>query len=289
MYRTLAGIALALATVACFPENTDQGSAGDSSKELEALRLELDELKATVATLQSQVDSNSASSDGNATMLATIQSDLSGAYDLMPYLSVDSSTDSVVFQGANVYVRDGSGTTDGDPNGLGNLVLGYDENDGGDWDNTSEAYGDVVSMLASRESCFGPGLFLDGSTCTGYGDTCLTCTGFRDHDWAARILNTPATPQDFVANRCMDPPVAGGRAEAGCEGRNLYHGHRCPALERVDQRRFPLHLIGVIAHRDDDSSFDAYENVNAAKDNPQVVHQLSKQLHDLVAKRLPPA
>ena len=86
---------------------------------------------------------------------------------------------------------------------------GYDENDGGDWDNTSEAYGDIVSMLASRESCFGPGLFLDGIPCSGYGDTCLTCTGFRDHDWAARILNTPATPQDFVANRCMDPPGTG--------------------------------------------------------------------------------
>jgi subtilisin-like proprotein convertase family protein len=81
---------------------------------------------------------------------------------------------------------------------------GYDQNDGGDWDFTSEAYGDVVAMLASRQSCFGPGLFLDGRTCAAFGDTCLTCTGFRDHDWAARILNTPATPQDFVANRCME-------------------------------------------------------------------------------------
>jgi len=79
---------------------------------------------------------------------------------------------------------------------------GYDENDGGDYDNTSEAYGDVVAMLASRESCFGPGLFTDGLVCSGYGDTCLTCTGFRDHDWAARQANTPATPQDFVLNNC---------------------------------------------------------------------------------------
>jgi len=79
---------------------------------------------------------------------------------------------------------------------------GYDFNDGGGEDNTSEAYGDLVSLLASRGSCFGPGLFTDGRVCSGYGDTCLTCTGFRDHDWAARQANTPATPQDFVLNNC---------------------------------------------------------------------------------------
>jgi len=79
---------------------------------------------------------------------------------------------------------------------------GYDDNDGGGYDNTSEAYGDVVSMLAARASCFGPGLFTDGRVCSGYGDTCLTCTGFRDHDWAARQANTPATPQVFVTDNC---------------------------------------------------------------------------------------
>ncbi len=89
---------------------------------------------------------------------------------------------------------------------------GYDFNDGGGEDNTSEAYGDVVAMLASRQPCFGPGLFTDGSVCTGYGDTCLTCTGFRDHDWAARQANTPATPQDFVQNNCATGPGPCGRS-----------------------------------------------------------------------------
>ena len=79
---------------------------------------------------------------------------------------------------------------------------GYDENDGGGYDNTSEAYGDLVSLLASRESCFFRGFFADGGVCTGYGDTCLTCTGFRDFDYEARTNNTPATPQGFVATYC---------------------------------------------------------------------------------------
>jgi subtilisin-like proprotein convertase family protein len=90
----------------------------------------------------------------------------------------------------------------------------YDRNDGGGFDYTSEAYGDVVSMLAARESCFGPGLFTDGTTCSGYGDTCLTCTGFRDHDWAARTANTPATPQDFVLNNCNPA----GNTQSPCGG-----------------------------------------------------------------------
>ncbi|MCP3978512.1 MAG: hypothetical protein GY716_04140 [bacterium] len=90
---------------------------------------------------------------------------------------------------------------------------GYDENDGGGWDRTSEAYGDIVAMLASRQSCFGPGLFLDGRTCSGSGDACLTCTGFRDHDWAARQANTPATPQVFVQNNCLP-----GTGDSPCGG-----------------------------------------------------------------------
>ena len=40
---------------------------------------------------------------------------------------------------------------------------GYDENDGGGWDNTSEAYGDVVSIFATRRS--------SGPTATSAPDT----------------------------------------------------------------------------------------------------------------------
>jgi len=47
--------------------------------------------------------------------------------DLLDYLSVDTSTDSVVFTGANVHVRSGAGTTNATVNGLGNLFVGYNE------------------------------------------------------------------------------------------------------------------------------------------------------------------
>ncbi|MEE4299076.1 MAG: hypothetical protein V2J24_06510, partial [Pseudomonadales bacterium] len=79
---------------------------------------------------------------------------------------------------------------------------GMDQNDGGGYDNTSEAYADVVAIFETRESCVGRGFYVDGRTCSGYGDTCLTCTGIRDHDWTARTNNTPATPANFTDPRC---------------------------------------------------------------------------------------
>jgi hypothetical protein len=50
-----------------------------------------------------------------------------GVGDLATYLTVDTATNSVIFSGANVYVQSGSGATDGALNGLGNLIIGYDE------------------------------------------------------------------------------------------------------------------------------------------------------------------
>ncbi|HEX6853245.1 MAG TPA: proprotein convertase P-domain-containing protein [Candidatus Polarisedimenticolaceae bacterium] len=79
---------------------------------------------------------------------------------------------------------------------------GYDQNDGGGVDKPSEAYSDIVNILATRASCQGHGTYNDGSTCSGYGDACLTCTGFREFDWNQRQSRTPATPANFAFARC---------------------------------------------------------------------------------------
>ena len=61
-----------------------------------------------------------------------------GVADLRDYVTVDTDANTVTFSGANVYIQSGSGSTDdgyGDTGtlyGLGNLVIGYDEDDGGD-------------------------------------------------------------------------------------------------------------------------------------------------------------
>jgi hypothetical protein len=92
---------------------------------------------------------------------------------------------------------------------------GMDQNDGGNFDNPSEAYGDISEFLTDHTSCVGRGFFVTGR-CSGYGDTCLTCSGIRDMDWGARAANTPATPAGFLTQRC---PGGGGPCgkEVHCE------------------------------------------------------------------------
>jgi hypothetical protein len=83
---------------------------------------------------------------------------------------------------------------------------GMDQNDGGGYDNPSEGYADVVAVFENRESCVGRG-FRPAQQCSGYGDTCLNCTGIRDMDWDARQDHTPATPSGFETTYC---PSGGG-------------------------------------------------------------------------------
>ena len=93
---------------------------------------------------------------------------------------------------------------------------GLDTNDGGGGDNPSEAYADVVAFLSTHVSCVGRG-FNMAANCTGYGDTCLSCTGIRDVDYAAHASNTPATPSGFLATNCSGGSGPCGK-EVHCEG-----------------------------------------------------------------------
>ncbi len=74
---------------------------------------------------------------------------------------------------------------------------GLDQNDGGNFDNPSEAYADITSFLLTHKSCIGRGF--TSSNCGGYGNACLNCTGVRDQDWNQRANHAPATPEGFVA------------------------------------------------------------------------------------------
>ena len=89
---------------------------------------------------------------------------------------------------------------------------GLDANDGGGYDNPSEAYADIVAFFETRESCVGRGFFMSGN-CSGYGDACLDCTGIRDQDWDKHANHNPATPGGFLQNNC-----GGGDGPCGREG-----------------------------------------------------------------------
>jgi hypothetical protein len=93
---------------------------------------------------------------------------------------------------------------------------GLDQNDGGGYDNPSEGYADVMAILEDRHSCVGRGFYAGGGNCSGYGDTCLACSGIRDMDWDQRTRHTPATPANFTQINCGGGGGPCGR-EVHCE------------------------------------------------------------------------
>jgi hypothetical protein len=128
-----------------------------------------------------------------------------GWFDLQTVCDVNVNSNCNASYGGNEINMYTSGGGCGNTGEIGGVLHheyghGIDQNDGGGSDNSSEAYADVVAILQERVSCIGRGFYLTG-TCGGYGDTCLTCSGIREHDWAARQRNTPATPANFT-NTC---------------------------------------------------------------------------------------
>ncbi|MCP4921941.1 MAG: hypothetical protein GY913_33995 [Proteobacteria bacterium] len=99
--------------------------------------------------------------------------------DLLDYLTVDTTAGSVVFDSANVYIQSGSGTSDGTVNGLGNLIVGYDEDDGSD---TKTGSHNLVMGVYQGYSSYG-GLVhghnneLTGEDCAAVGTLDSLCSG----------------------------------------------------------------------------------------------------------------
>jgi trimeric autotransporter adhesin len=95
-------------------------------KEIEALEAKIASLQAAVSALQDQVTRLQ-------TQLAVVQSN--HALALGPFVSVDPNPEigvrgpNIIFSGANIHIVSGSGKSDdnGNPRGLGNLIIGYDE------------------------------------------------------------------------------------------------------------------------------------------------------------------
>ena len=108
-------------------DDKDPGNGhGDNDK---GIRAEIAALKAQVAALQGQVNTLK-------TQLAGVQSN--HALLLGPFVNVDPNPEigvigpNIIFSGANIHIVSGSGSTNdnGNPTGLGNLIIGYDEDPG---------------------------------------------------------------------------------------------------------------------------------------------------------------
>lgn len=108
--------------------------------EIASLRAEVSSLRSRVSELRNEVGaletSNTALQTANTalgTRLAAVESN--HALQLGPFVSIDPNPETgvtgpnITFSGANLHIVSGSGATDdgGQPKGLGNLIIGYDE------------------------------------------------------------------------------------------------------------------------------------------------------------------
>jgi len=108
------------------------------------------------------VDDNDARITALENTIATLQAQLAAVNNsqvmaLAPYLTVDTVSDSrgpqVLLTGVNLQLVNGTGTTDGTPNGLGNLIIGYD-----------------AVNIASINYCSN-GAYTDQTSCEANGET----------------------------------------------------------------------------------------------------------------------
>lgn len=108
-------------------------------QELQALEADLQgqvvDLQGQVVDLQDQLDAAEADrvalEEAVTALLAGQEVQAAWIDALAVYVSVDPDTNRVVFTGANVLVQSGAGSTSSQ-NGLGNLIVGYNEPDGGE-------------------------------------------------------------------------------------------------------------------------------------------------------------
>jgi hypothetical protein len=119
----VAGFLVALAPLSARADNDEDARHGRGDNDRE-IRAEITALKTQVADLQNQVN--------------TLQSQLAHAKNVLaldPFVRVDPNPEigvigpNIIFSGVNIHIVSGSGVTNdnGNPRGLGNLIIGYDE------------------------------------------------------------------------------------------------------------------------------------------------------------------
>jgi hypothetical protein len=125
-------------------------------KEIVVLEAKIATLEATLSSLESKVTTLQ-------TQLAAVRSN--PALALGPFVSVDPNPEvgvigpNITFSGANIHIVSGSQATDdhGNPTGLGNLIIGYDEDPNLPLTGDSTSFGIPIMQLPGGPSPLLPG------------------------------------------------------------------------------------------------------------------------------------
>ncbi|UCD84757.1 MAG: hypothetical protein JSU92_00805 [Deltaproteobacteria bacterium] len=121
---------IAVSLIFAFPLIAILGGCGEDST---TCTCDLSELEELVTSLEAQVTALQADLDSVDNRLSTIESGNALMLQLEPCLTVTEGTINglagphVIFTGANLHVRSGGGATDAEVNGVGNLVVGYND------------------------------------------------------------------------------------------------------------------------------------------------------------------
>ena len=140
------GSVVSIVVLAALRPVSARAAAGGVPAEITALQTQVTSLQTTVSALQSQVNSVRTANaelqneiNSLKTSNATLQSQLAAvqsnpALALGPFVSVDPHPENevvgpnIIFKGANIHIVSGSNTTvDNNGTGLGNLIIGYNE------------------------------------------------------------------------------------------------------------------------------------------------------------------
>jgi hypothetical protein len=136
-FLTVAGLLVAIAPMPVHADDDKDRHRGPEDND-KGIHAEIAALQATVSTLQHQVNTLQTVNADLQNELTTLQNQLANAKNVLaldPFVSVDPNPEigvigpNITFSGANIHIVSGSGRTDdnGNPTGLGNLIIGYDE------------------------------------------------------------------------------------------------------------------------------------------------------------------
>lgn len=108
--------------------------------------------------------------------VAALEARVAALETLLQHFSRNGSDISVT--GANLWIKSGSGTTGGAINGLGNLIVGYNELRGAGW--TDERTGSHNLVVGKRQNYSSYGGLLAGQGNTTSGEYSSVISGFRN-------------------------------------------------------------------------------------------------------------
>jgi len=128
-----------------------EDAALGTEDEMDSLSVGIAVAQLAISTLQPDVEDLKSEDTEIWESIEDLDNSRDVADNLLTYVSV-SSTGDIVFDDTNIVLRNGTGTTDGETNGKGNLVIGYNEIDD---DSARVGSHNMVLGMANSYSSFG--------------------------------------------------------------------------------------------------------------------------------------